>query len=135
MDTYLFAQLSRGICIIDTLEKKVVTCVSVVQQQQQLSIEIVTNLSIKHSVHTRYYRKSAVVSKQKARTRSRHILLSSKVFIQTIAQGVRQRYVVNRVYFFKQQVSIETVANVLNYQQISIDTLANLFSWAIGIDR
>ena len=49
----------------DTLEKMVVRAVSVVQQhqQQQLSIEIITNLSIKTS--TRYYGKSAVL-KQKA---------------------------------------------------------------------
>ena len=33
--------------MIDTLEKKVLSGVSVVQQQQQLSIEIITNLSIK----------------------------------------------------------------------------------------
>ena len=69
--------------MIDTLEKKVVRGVAV-QQQQQLSIEILTNLSIKTSINTRYYRKSAVL-KQKARSGSRHILLSSKVFIQTIA--------------------------------------------------
>ena len=61
--------------MIDTLEKKVVRGVSVVQQQQQRSIEILTNLSIKTS--TMYYRKSAVL-KQKARSRSRYILLSSK---------------------------------------------------------
>ena len=67
----------------DTLEKKVVRGVSV-QQQQQLSIESLTNLSIKTSINTRYYRKSAVL-KQKARSRSRYMLLSSKVFIQTIA--------------------------------------------------
>ena len=33
--------------MIDTLEKKVVRGVSVVQQQQQLWIEILTNVSIK----------------------------------------------------------------------------------------
>ena len=49
----------------DTLEKKAVRDVFVLQQQQQ-SIEILTNLSIKTS--TRYYRKSAVL-KQKARSR------------------------------------------------------------------
>ena len=65
--------------MIDTLEKTLVRGVSVVQQQQQLSIEI---LSIKTS--TRYYRKAAVL-KQKARSRSGYVLLSSKVFIQTIA--------------------------------------------------
>ena len=53
--------------MIDTLEKKVVRGVSVVQQQQQRSIEILTNLSIKTS--TMYYRKSAVL-KQKARSLS-----------------------------------------------------------------
>ena len=63
--------------MIDTLEKKVVRDASV-QQQQQLSIEILTNISIKTS--TRYYRKSAVL-KQKARSRSRYIIISSKVFI------------------------------------------------------
>ena len=83
--------------MIGTLEKKVVRGVSVVQQQQQLSIEILTNLSsIKTS--TRYCRKSAVW-KQKARSTSRYLLLSSKVPIRTIAEGVRYRYVVlsNRV--------------------------------------
>ena len=35
--------------MIDTLEKKVVRGVSVVQQQQQLSTEILTNLSLKIS--------------------------------------------------------------------------------------
>ena len=70
--------------MIDTLAKKLVRGVSVVQQQQQLSIEIITSLSIKTSINTRYYRKSAVL-KQKARSRSRYILLSSKVFIRTIA--------------------------------------------------
>ena len=73
---------SRGFGIIDTLEKKGVGGVSVVQQRQQLSIEILTNLLIKTS--TRYYRKAAVL-KQKARSRSGYVLLSSKVFIQTIA--------------------------------------------------
>ena len=68
--------------MIDTLEKKRVTDVSVVEQQQQLSIEILKNLSIKTS--TGYYRKSAVLE-QKARSRSMYILLSSKLFIQTIA--------------------------------------------------
>ena len=68
--------------MIDTLEKKVVRGASAVQQQQQLLIEILTNLSIKTS--TRYYRKSTVL-KQKVKSRSRYILLSSKVFIQTIA--------------------------------------------------
>ena len=63
--------------MIGTLEKKVVRGVSVVQQQQQLSIEILTNLPIKTS--TRYYRK------KKARRRLRYMLLSSKVFIQTVA--------------------------------------------------
>ena len=63
--------------MIDTLEKKVVRDASV-QQQQQLSIEILTNISIKTS--TRYYRNSAVL-KQKARSRSRYIIISSKVFI------------------------------------------------------
>ena len=67
--------------MIDTLEKKVVRDASV-QQQQQLSIEILTNISIKTS--TRYYRKSTVL-KQKVKSRSRYILLSSKVSIQTIA--------------------------------------------------
>ena len=67
--------------MIDTLEK-VVRGDSV--QQQQRSIEILTNLSIKTSINARYYRKSAAL-KQKARSRSRYILLSSKVFIQTIA--------------------------------------------------
>ena len=67
--------------MIDTLEKKRVTDVSVVEQQQ-LSIEILKNLSIKTS--TGYYRKSAVLE-QKARSRSMYILLSSKLFIQTIA--------------------------------------------------
>ena len=43
--------------MIDTLETKVVRHVSV--HQQQLSIEILTNLSIKTS--TRYYRKFAVL--------------------------------------------------------------------------
>ena len=71
---------SRRIGMIDTFEKKGVRRVSVVQRQQ-LSIEILTNLLIKTS--TLYYRKSAVL-KQKARSRCRHILLSSKVFIQTI---------------------------------------------------
>ena len=33
--------------MIDTVEKNVASGVSVVQQQQQLSIEILTNLSIK----------------------------------------------------------------------------------------
>ena len=68
--------------MIDTLEKKVVRGASAVQQQQQLLIEILTNLSIKTS--TRYYRKSTVL-KQKVKSRSRYILLSSKVSIQTIA--------------------------------------------------
>ena len=71
---------SRGIGMIDTLEKKVVRDASV--QQQQLSIEILRNLSIETS--TRCYRKSAVL-KQKARRRSRYILLTSKVLIRTIA--------------------------------------------------
>ena len=70
--------------MIDTFEKKGVRGLSVVEQRQQLSIEILTNLSIKTCLNTRYYRKSAVV-KQKARSRSMYILLSSKVFIQTIA--------------------------------------------------
>ena len=47
--------------MIDTVEKNVASGVSVVQQQQQLSIEILTNLSIKTSTNTRYYRKSAVL--------------------------------------------------------------------------
>ena len=34
-----------------------------------------------------------------------------------------------------QQVSIETLANLLNCQQISIDIHANLLDWEIGIDR
>ena len=50
----------------DTLEKKVVRGVSV-QQQQQLSIELLTNLSIKTS--TRYYRKSAVLKQKASRSR------------------------------------------------------------------
>ena len=120
--------------MIDTLEKKVVRGISV-QQQQQLSIEILTNLSIKTCLNTRYYRKYAVV-KQKARSTSTYMLLSSKVFIQTKAQGVRYRCVLrNKVYIYKQQASIETFANLLNCQQISIDTLASLLNWAIGIDR
>ena len=49
--------------MIDTFEKKGVRGLSVVEQRQQLSIEILTNLSIKTS--TRYYGKSAVL-KQKA---------------------------------------------------------------------
>ena len=48
--------------MIDTLEKKVVRGASAVQQQQQLLIEILTNLSTKTSA--RHYRKSAVL-KQK----------------------------------------------------------------------
>ena len=70
--------------MIGTLAKKIVRGVSVVQQQQHLSIEILTNLSIRTSVYTRCYRKSAVL-RQKPTSRSRYILLSSKVFIQTIA--------------------------------------------------
>ena len=57
---------SRGIGMSDTLEKKVVRGVSV-QQQQQLSIELLTNLSIKTS--TRYYRKSAVLKQKASRSR------------------------------------------------------------------
>ena len=70
MDTYIsLPNGSRGIGMIDGLDKKVGRGVSVVQQQQQqLSIAILTNLSIKTS--TRYYRKSAFL-KQKARSRSR----------------------------------------------------------------
>ena len=67
--------------MIVTLEKKVVRGVSSVAiQQQQLSIDIVTNLSIKTSINTWYYRKSAV-SKQKASSRSRYILLSSRYIL------------------------------------------------------
>ena len=98
--------------------KKLVRGVSVVQQQQQLSFEILTNLSIVTSINARFYRKSAVL-KEKATSRSRYILLSSKVFIQTIAYGIRNTYVVlsNRVYIYKQyEVSIETLANLLNCQ-------------------
>ena len=136
METYFFAQQvnrSRGIGMIDTLEKKVVRGVAV-QQQQQLSIEILTNLSIKTS--TRYYRKCAVL-KQKPRSRSRNILLSSKVFVQTMAQGIRVQVGCSKQQGinYKQQVSIETLANLLICQQISIDTLSNLLNWAIGIDR
>ena len=76
MDTSL-PNGSRRIGMIDTLERNRVRGVSV-QQQQQLSIESLTNLSIKTSINTRYYRKSAVL-KQKARSRSRYILLSSKL--------------------------------------------------------
>ena len=44
---------------------------------------------IKIYFNTKYYRKSAVL-KQKARSRSRHmLLLSSKVFIHTLAWGIR----------------------------------------------
>ena len=45
--------------MIDTLEKIVVRGVSDIEQQEQLSFEILTTLSIETS--TRYYRKSAVL--------------------------------------------------------------------------
>ena len=61
--------------------------VSAFQQQQQLSIEILTKPIDQTSTNTMYYRKSAVL-KQKARSRSGYILLSSKLFIQTIASGI-----------------------------------------------
>ena len=66
----------RGIDSIDAFAKKMARGVSVIKQkQQQLSIEILTNLSInRSSINTRYYRKSAAL-KQKARTRSRYVLL------------------------------------------------------------
>ena len=136
MDTYFFAQQVQRNWYSRYPRKKRSERFSV-QQQQQLSIEILTNLSNKTSMNTRYNRTSVV--KEKARSRSRCILLrvSSEVLTQTIAQGISYRYVVlsNRVYVYKQQVSIETLANRLNCQQISIDTLANLLNWAIGFDR
>ena len=67
--------------MIDALEKQeleVVKCFCSAAAAM-ISIEILTNLSIKTS--TRYYRKCAVL-KQKARSRSTYILLSTKVFIQ-----------------------------------------------------
>ena len=54
------------------------------RQQQQLPIEILTNLSIITYIDSRYYRESAAL-KQEARSGSRYIVLSSTVFIQTIA--------------------------------------------------
>ena len=65
MDTSL-PNGSRRIGMIDTLERNRVRGVSV-QQQQQLSIELLTNLSIKTS--TRYYRKSAVLKQKASRSR------------------------------------------------------------------
>ena len=75
---------SARIAMIDALEKKVLIVKSFCSAAAaMISIDILTNLSIKTS--TRYYRKSSV-SKQKARSRSWYILLSSKVFIQAIAK-------------------------------------------------
>ena len=54
----------RGIGTVDTLAKNIVRGVSV-QQQQQLSCEILTNLPIITSINTRYYRKSAFEIKGK----------------------------------------------------------------------
>ena len=71
MDTYFFAQQVQRNWYDTTLEKKGARDVSVGQQQQQLSIETLTNLPIKTSPS--YYRKSAVL-KQKARSRSRYTL-------------------------------------------------------------
>ena len=56
--------------------------VSVVQQQRQLSIKILTNASIKIYYNTKHYRKSAVL-KQKARSRSRYIHIAT-IFLCTL---------------------------------------------------
>ena len=104
--------------------------VPVVQQQQQLSIEIFTTLSIKtvFNIYTRCYRKSAIL-KQKARSRSRyvHIAIIYKLFIQTIAWGIRYEY-----RYFGSNVHRDT-----NSQAVGIDeTLENLgIKLSVGIDR
>ena len=84
--------------MIDTLEKNVVRGVPVVRQRQQLSTEILTNLSIKTSTWRDCKSAVVFVLKQKATSTSRYILLSSNVSFETMVRGIRYKYVLsNRV--------------------------------------